>query len=870
MPIRITGMNSGLDTESIVSALVMNYQTKVDKQKKAQTKLSWKQDAWKSVNTQVNSLFTSVGKLRFSSAYATKKATASDSTKAKVTADSSAVNGSQNLKIKQLAATGYVTGAKLNSGTTASTKLKDLLGSDTIDSGKITVKTASGETDIDVDGNTSVNDFVSKLKNAGVNASFDSANGRIFVSAKNSGAANDFSLTAANADGLKALSAFGVNVESSAGTAQYADLAKLATVDEAHSYTRTIYSYDDAIGTEDYVGKTFGQYFEDYGLDEDTVLYKQLSDGTYEEVSSTDTIEEGETYYNRTYAGEETVNVPSGYNAEATRTNVKNALTALSEAYAKKAEATADNETLNQKLEYAQAYQTVYSEISDTSGHLGQAAEIKSLYEKYATDSERNNTFITDDGAKYDSREEVKDEDGNVTGYKYSYTDENGEKQTTDVMSEKILSVNERIDALAKEIGLISETSEEVTTENEDGTTSTETKTSTDRSKLDAYLNAVTTLNKYEKDDTMASVVSDVQANGNDIANFISDTKQTIADNKAAITAAEATIKDNATFDKGSAMGAYSEDDINKLAAEWEARISMAYGITSGTVSAGYSEGAARVNGQDAEIELNNASFTSTTNTFNINGLSIEALAKTDDDGITVTTSADTQGLYDKIKGFLSEYNDVINSLMKQYNADSAKGYEPLTDDEKAEMTDKQIEQWEEKIKNSLLRRDGNMNTIIQSMASAMYSSFEINGKNYSLASFGIQTLGLGSKQNENYAYHIDGDEDDSYTSTNADKLMKALNEDPDTVVEFMKKLTSKLYSNLDGQMKSSSLRSASTIYNDKEMATEYSDYTKTIKNWQQKLEDAESKYFKQFTAMEKALAQLNQNSSALSGLLGG
>ena len=60
MPIRITGLNSGLDTESIISALVSSYNYKTDKYKKAQTKLSWKQDAWKTLNTKIYSLYSSV------------------------------------------------------------------------------------------------------------------------------------------------------------------------------------------------------------------------------------------------------------------------------------------------------------------------------------------------------------------------------------------------------------------------------------------------------------------------------------------------------------------------------------------------------------------------------------------------------------------------------------------------------------------------------------------------------------------------------------------------------------------------------------------------------------------------------------------
>ena len=64
MPIRITGLNSGLDTEAIISALVSSYNYKTNKYKKAQTKLSWKQDAWKTLNTKIYSLYSSVGNLR--------------------------------------------------------------------------------------------------------------------------------------------------------------------------------------------------------------------------------------------------------------------------------------------------------------------------------------------------------------------------------------------------------------------------------------------------------------------------------------------------------------------------------------------------------------------------------------------------------------------------------------------------------------------------------------------------------------------------------------------------------------------------------------------------------------------------------------
>ena len=60
------------------------------------------------------------------------------------------------------------------------------------------------------------------------------------------------------------------------------------------------------------------------------------------------------------------------------------------------------------------------------------------------------------------------------------------------------------------------------------------------------------------------------------------------------------------------------------------------------------------------------------------------------------------------------------------------------------------------------------------------------------------------------------------------------------------------------------------TVYNDKEMASEYSDYTSIIKKWEEKLQDKEDYYYKKFSSMETALSKLNSQTSSLSGLFGG
>lgn len=570
MAMRVSGINSGLDTDSIVQELVSAYNTKTEKYQKEQTKLSWKQEIWKGLNTKVYSLYNNVGKLRFSSAYNTKKTTSSDTTKATVTASSSAVNGTQKLHVLATAQSGYLTGGKLSlreevTDTDGTTKLKDVKGTvkaetklseigftgdeaslninTTDEEGKAVTKTVSLTKD------STIQDVVNALKDNGLNASFDANNGRIFVSSKSTGKAADFSLVSAT---------------------------------------------------------------------------------------------------------------------------------------------------------------TKFVEKKDADGNV------------------------------------IKDSNGKPT------------------MESVALSAEEQA-ASKKLIGLLG---------------------------LD-------------------------------------------------------TDSSNAYGDK-----------------------------------------AAKINGRDAVIVLNGVKYTNTTNDFAINGLNISVNGVTDDvadpdsdaclsglndsTAVSINTTTDSQGIYDTVKDFLTEYNNIINEITKLYNADSAGSYEPLTDDEKDKMSDTEIEKWETKIKDSLLRRDNSLSSVMNAMMTSMSQSIEINGKSYSLSSFGIQTLGfLNAAENEQNAYHINGDEDDENTSGKEDKLMAAITSDPDTVIEFMKQLTTNLYKSIDDQMQSNDLRSRYKIYNDKEMDKQYTNLTKTIKEWESKVSDKEDYYYKQFSNMETALAKLQSQTSSISSMLG-
>ncbi len=280
---------------------------------------------------------------------------------------------------------------------------------------------------------------------------------------------------------------------------------------------------------------------------------------------------------------------------------------------------------------------------------------------------------------------------------------------------------------------------------------------------------------------------------------------------------------------------------------------------------------ASKIDASDSIIYLNDAKFTSDTNTFKINGLTITALEETGDKEVTLTTSTDTSGIYDMIKNMITQYNKAINEIDKYYGAESVRKYSMLTDDEKDAMSEKEVEEYENKIKSGLLRSDSNLSSLQSLFSSTMSTGVKIGEKTYYLSDFGISTASyFTAPDNEKHALHIDGDKDDSTVSDKSDKLGELIASDPELVTNFFSKLSQELYSKLDGISKSrDGYRSYGSFYDDKKMKSDYDGYKTTIKNLEDKANAYEDKLYKQFSSMETALANLQKKSSALSGLLG-
>ena len=276
---------------------------------------------------------------------------------------------------------------------------------------------------------------------------------------------------------------------------------------------------------------------------------------------------------------------------------------------------------------------------------------------------------------------------------------------------------------------------------------------------------------------------------------------------------------------------------------------------------------ATKIDGQDAEFTLNDVEYKSNTNETTINGVSLTFTGTTaPDETISFTVTNDIDSVYNTVKDFVKEYNEILDELNKLYSADSAKGYDPLTDEEKDAMSEDEVEKWEKKIKDSLLRRDDTVSGITSTMRNSLLTNYEYNGKKYSLSSFGIVT---SSDYTEKGKLHIKGDADDDTYSAETNKLKAALEEDPDAVMNVLSGIFENLYSGLQDKMKKTSMSSALTFYNDTYMKNQLVTLNKQIKNDETKLPKLEDKYYKQFTAMEVAMQKMQQQQSYLSSFLG-
>lgn len=290
----------------------------------------------------------------------------------------------------------------------------------------------------------------------------------------------------------------------------------------------------------------------------------------------------------------------------------------------------------------------------------------------------------------------------------------------------------------------------------------------------------------------------------------------------------------------------------------------------NGTVGASEGQNAIfEINGQ--EVYLNDNTYTLDGNTFTFND------NMTIGETYTVNIAKDSTTVKDALKKFVESYNKLIDDVYGYIGKSPAKDddgntYEPLTDAEKEEMSEDEITKWEEKAKQGVLYNDSTVSTVMSQMRSALYTSVTLDdGSKFGIYNLGIKT---SSEWSEHGKLQIDENAFDKAFENNEDAIIKLFT-DSDT--GMMKKLNSVI----DGAVKSrgaantrgtlvrkagkadSSVTTDSTIY--KEMVK----MQDRLKELQDRYDTKEEYWWKVFTNMETAMADLNSQTSYISSYLG-
>ena len=271
--------------------------------------------------------------------------------------------------------------------------------------------------------------------------------------------------------------------------------------------------------------------------------------------------------------------------------------------------------------------------------------------------------------------------------------------------------------------------------------------------------------------------------------------------------------------------------------------------------------------------------ITSSSNTFSIDGLDIKATntfdtgSATAEGGVSFTASADTEKVTETVKKFIEAYNAMIDEVRTQVTTKPDSNYGPLTEDQKNEMNETSIKNWEDKAKEGILYNSSALKDL-DNATQGIFSSMMINGVSYD----DLEKIGISFSDDYTAGGKIVFDEE---------KFKTAMDSDPEKVSDLFTG-THGIVNTIDSTLSTYATRYASrngnsygvlieeagseklslTLTNNS-IYKELKDMQETITNLQSQLSTEQDRYISQFTQMETLINQMNSQSSYLSQLGG-
>ncbi|MBB6692190.1 flagellar filament capping protein FliD [Cohnella xylanilytica] len=281
--------------------------------------------------------------------------------------------------------------------------------------------------------------------------------------------------------------------------------------------------------------------------------------------------------------------------------------------------------------------------------------------------------------------------------------------------------------------------------------------------------------------------------------------------------------------------------------------------------------------GADADVTINGIRTTRSSNTFTENGVQITLNAASNGVASTVTTKLDTSKFVDAIKSYITAYNEILDAINPKLSEKRNYSYEPLTEDQKKDMKEEEIELWEKKAKQGLLKNDTILSSLVSNMRLGTMTDVNVNGTNVNITSLGI-TTGTWEEKGK--------------LKLDEAKLTEALEKNPDQVIGFFTQFTAEtdpkkaklattpdsgLFNRISNELmtalnsladKAGTSRvstSTSEVFNPASLIGEQiRNLDIRIANLNSRLTIIENNYYKQFSSMETAVNKLNAQSSSL------
>jgi len=281
--------------------------------------------------------------------------------------------------------------------------------------------------------------------------------------------------------------------------------------------------------------------------------------------------------------------------------------------------------------------------------------------------------------------------------------------------------------------------------------------------------------------------------------------------------------------------------------------------------SATYSEG------QDAKVTIDSVTSYRDSNSFTLDGVTYN-LKKESTESVAINVTQDTDAIFNSIKEFVNAYNETVGYLNGKISERKAYGYNPLTAEQREDMSDTDEANWDKLVKQGLLHYDPTLrsaSTELRKMLSSLVPGV-------SEAFNSLSKIGLSSVKYTKSGYTV---ETSGMIELDENKLKEALSQDPDSVMQTFTRFASakdstqngifhqmydKLNTTITGLVTKAGRTSGSYVDVTTELGLQDSKLATQISQWESRLTSKENLYYKQFSAMEKALANSNSQMQAL------